>query len=68
MNNLPKDLKEKLQDYINLAQAFIHTQTKVHQEHDKIIKNQQVTLTNCWFFYEDTYYEIPYPRLYCVVT
>ena len=31
-------MKEKLQDYINLAQAFIHTQTKVHQEHDKMIK------------------------------
>ena len=38
MNNLTKDLKEKLQDYINLAQAFIHTQTKVHHEHDKMIK------------------------------
>ena len=38
MNNLPKDLKEKLQDDINLAQAFIPIQQKVHHEHDKIIK------------------------------
>ena len=38
MNNLPKDLKEKLQDDINLAQAFIPNPTRVHHEHDKIIK------------------------------
>ena len=38
MHNLPKDLKEKLQDDINLAQAFIHTHNKIHHEHDKIIK------------------------------
>ena len=38
MHNLPKGLKEKLQDDINLAQAFIHTHNKIHHEHDKIIK------------------------------
>ena len=38
MHNLPKDLKEKLQDDINLAQAFIHTHNKIYHEHDKIIK------------------------------
>ena len=38
MNNLPKGLKEKLQDDINLAQAFIPIQQRVHQEHDKMIK------------------------------
>ena len=38
MHNLPKGLKEKLQDDINLAQAFIHIQQRVHHEHDKIIK------------------------------
>ena len=38
MHNLPKDLKEKLQDDINLAQAYIHTYPKVHHEHDKMIK------------------------------
>ena len=38
MHNLPKGLKEKLQDDINLAQAFIYIQQRVHHEHDKIIK------------------------------
>ena len=38
MHNLPKDLKEKLQDDINLAQAFIHTHNKIHHEHDKMVK------------------------------
>ena len=38
MHNLPKGLKEKLQDDINLAQAFIPIQRRVHHEHDKIIK------------------------------
>ena len=38
MNNLPKDLKEKLQDYINLVQAYSFIPTKIHHEHDKIIK------------------------------
>ena len=38
MNNLPQGLKEKLQDDINLAQAFIPIQQRVHQEHDKMIK------------------------------
>ena len=38
MHNLPKGLKEKLQDDINLAQAFIPIQQRVHHEHDKMIK------------------------------
>ena len=38
MHNLPKGLKEKLQDDINLAQAFIHTHNKIHHEHDKMVK------------------------------
>ena len=38
MHNLPKDLKEKLQDYINLVQAYSFIPTKIHHEHDKIIK------------------------------
>ena len=38
MHNLPKGLKEKLQDDINLAQAFIHTHSKIHHEHDKMVK------------------------------
>ena len=38
MDNLPKDLKEKLQDDINFAQAFINTKAKIHHEHDKMVK------------------------------
>ena len=38
MHTLPKDLKEKLQDYINLVQAYSFIPTKIHHEHDKIIK------------------------------
>ena len=38
MPELPEDLKEKFRDLLNLSQAYIHTYSKVHHEHDKIIK------------------------------
>ena len=38
MPDLPEDLKEKFRDLLNLSQAYIHTYSKVHHEHDKMIK------------------------------
>ncbi|MBD9158398.1 MAG: hypothetical protein EGQ16_00875 [Clostridiales bacterium] len=38
MSDLPEDLKEKFKDLLNLSQVYIHTYSKVHYEHDKIIK------------------------------